>query len=110
MTFLVVSKTFRMFVKTLTPDDKHFLSNKEILLQPFQFELSKKLNVFFQVFTVFLKPKFSFEHFKKKKMLSVIAMYFRNYRRRKTCLCKCLKSHNSLHPRIFNMLKGPNFC
>ena len=34
-------------------------------------------------------------------------MSYRNYRLRNTCLCKCLKSHISVHPRSVNMLKGP---
>ena len=34
-------------------------------------------------------------------------MSFRNYRLLNTCLCKCLKSHVSVHPRIVNMLKDP---
>ena len=109
MSVLVVSKTSRTFVNTLTPDDNYCLSNKETLLQPIQSELSKKLNIFCQVFTAFLRFTFSPEHFKKKSWASEL-MYFRNYRRRKTCLCKYLKSHNSVHPRIVNMLKGLNHC
>ena len=33
-------------------------------------------------------------------------MSFRNYRLPNTCLCICLKSDVSVHPRIVNMLKG----
>ena len=75
MSVLVVSKTSRTFVNTLTPDDNYCLSNKETLLQPIQSELSKKLNIFCQVFTAFLRFTFSPEHFKKKK-LSVRAYVF----------------------------------
>ena len=65
MSVLEVYKVFRTFVNTLTCDHKYSLGNKEILLQQIQFELSKKLNVFCQVFTAFLKSTFSFEHLKK---------------------------------------------
>ena len=34
-------------------------------------------------------------------------MFFRNYKRRKKCLCKSLKSHNSVRLMIVNILKGP---
>ena len=66
MSLLVVSKILRPFVNRLTPDDKYSLSNKEILPQPIQFQLSKKLDVFFEVFTACLKSIFNFEYFEKK--------------------------------------------
>ena len=37
-------------------------------------------------------------------------MSFQNYRLRNACLCKCLKSHVSVHPSSVNMLKGPKRC
>ena len=37
-------------------------------------------------------------------------MSLQNYRLRNTCLCKCLKSHVSVHPRTVNMLKGVKHC
>ena len=41
-------------------------------------------------------------------------MSFGNYTLRNTCLCKCIKSHVSVHPRPVNMLNGPkhgcNMC
>ena len=65
MSVLEVYKVLRTFVNTLTRDHKYSLGNKEILLQRIQFEFSKKLKVFCQVFTAFLKSTISFEHFKK---------------------------------------------
>ena len=53
MSVLVVSKIFRPFVNTFTPDDKYSLGNKEILLQPIQFQLSKELKIFSHFFTHF---------------------------------------------------------
>ena len=66
MSLLVVSKTWRSFVNTLTPDDKYSFSNNEILWQPIQFQLSKKLNNFSRFFTPFPEATFNFEHFEKK--------------------------------------------
>ena len=37
-------------------------------------------------------------------------MSFQNYRLQSTCLCKCLKSHVSVHPRKVNILKDPKRC
>ena len=37
MSGLIVSKTLRPFVNTLTPDGKYSLDNKEMLTQPIQF-------------------------------------------------------------------------
>ena len=65
MSVLVVSKIFRQFVNKLTPDDKYSVDNTENLTQPIQMQLSKKLEVFSEVFTAFLKNTFNFEHFEK---------------------------------------------
>ena len=69
MSVLVASQTLWPFVNTLAPYAKYSLGNKEILLQWVQFELSKKLNVFSQVFIEFVKNIFNFEHFEKKDEL-----------------------------------------
>ena len=37
-------------------------------------------------------------------------MSLRNYRLRKKCSCKCLKSYVSEHLRTVNMLKSPKRC
>ena len=65
MSVLVVSKIFRSFVNTLTLDDKYSVDKTENLTQPIQMQLSKKLEVFSEVFTAFLKNTFNFEHFEK---------------------------------------------
>ena len=74
MSVLVVSRTLRTFVNTLTPDDKYSLGDKEISPQPIQLKLSEKLNAFCQAFTAFLKSTFNFEHFEEN--LSLIAYVF----------------------------------
>ena len=42
MSAIVTSETFRLFVNTLTPDDKCFRRNQQILWQQLQTSLSQK--------------------------------------------------------------------
>ena len=70
MSVLVVSKIFRLFVNTLIPDDKYFLSNKEILSQPIQFQLCKKRNNFLKFLVHFRNLHLVLNY--SKKTLSLI--------------------------------------
>ena len=63
---LVLCKILRLFVNTLTDDDKYSLLYRDNLTQPIQILLSQKQKTFSQVFSAFLKFKLKFEHFKKK--------------------------------------------
>ena len=74
-------------INTLTPDEKYFPGNSENRPQPLEMKSSKKLNIFHQHFTAFLKSTFHFKYFEKN--MSLVASVFRNYRLRSTCLCKC---------------------
>ena len=74
MSVLIVSKSLRPFVNTLTRDQKYSLDNKEMLPQPIQFQLCRKLNTFSRVFTPFLKSIFNFLRLEPK--LSPIAYVF----------------------------------
>ena len=47
MSALVTSETFRLFVNTLTPDDKYLPRNKQIFWQQLQTSLSQKGKTFF---------------------------------------------------------------
>ena len=82
---------------------------RENLTQPIRRQLSKKLKTFSEFCTSFLKYTFNFKHCEKKRWASYL-MYFRSYRRRETWLCKCLKSHVSVHPRTANLLKHRKNC
>ena len=44
---LSLSDTLRVFVNTLTADNKYSLRNSKNLLQPIQLQLTKKLRIFF---------------------------------------------------------------
>ena len=63
---LVLCKILRLFINTLTTDDKYSLLNRENLTQPIQILLYQKDRTFSQIFSSFLKSTFNFEHFQKK--------------------------------------------
>ena len=55
MSALVTSQIFRLFVNTLTPDDKYSLRNMQIFWQQFKTPLSQKGKTFGGFFIAFLK-------------------------------------------------------
>ena len=63
---LVLSKIVRVLVNALTADDKHWLLNRESLMQPIQMQLSQKQKTFSEVFFAFSKSILNFEYFSKK--------------------------------------------
>ena len=63
---LVLCKILRLFVNTLTADDKYSLLNRDNLTQSIQTLLSQKKKTFSQFFSSFLKPILNFEHFEKR--------------------------------------------
>ena len=63
---LVLCKILRLFVYTLTDDDKFCFLYTDNLTQPFQILLSKKEKAFSQFFAAFLKSTLNFEHSGKK--------------------------------------------
>ena len=54
MSELVTSETFRLFVNTLSPDDKYSSRNMQIFWQQLQTPLSQKGKTFCQFLVVFL--------------------------------------------------------
>ena len=66
---LVLCKILRLFVNTLTDDDKYCLIYRDNLTENIQILLSEKKKTFFQIFSQFLKSKLNFEHFQKKMTL-----------------------------------------
>ena len=67
MSTLVISEIFRLFVNTLTPDDKYSRRNMQIFWQQFQTPLSQKGQIFCQFFIAFLKTAWNLEHSEKKE-------------------------------------------
>ena len=65
MSALVRSEIFRLFVNTLTPDDKYSRRYMQIFWQQLQRLLSQKEMVVFRFFIVFLKCAWNLEHSQK---------------------------------------------
>ena len=63
---LVLCKILRLFVNTLTADDKYSLVNRGILTQRIQILISQKQNTFSEFFSSFLKYTLNFESFQQK--------------------------------------------
>ena len=63
----VTSEILRLFVNTLTPDDKYSRRYMEIFLQQLQTLLSQKGMPFFGFFMAFLKCAWNLKHSEKKK-------------------------------------------
>ena len=55
MSALVTSEIFRLFLNTLTPDDKYSCRNMQIFWQQFQTDLSQKRKTFCGFLIVFMK-------------------------------------------------------
>ena len=63
---LVICKISRLFPKTLSPDGKYSLLNRDNLTQPIQMQVSRKQKTFSEFFSAFLKSSLNFEYFLKK--------------------------------------------
>ena len=62
----MIHKTLRLFVNTLTADDKHYLLTRDNLTQPVQIQLFEKQKIFREFFLAFLKSLLNFTHLPKK--------------------------------------------
>ena len=63
---LVICKSLRLFVNTMSAVDKCSLRNTDNLMQPIHIQLSQKLKTFSEFFSWFSKSGLNFEHFQKK--------------------------------------------
>ena len=63
---LVIEKFLRLFVNTLTADDKHYLLNRENLTQPVEIQLSQKQKILSEFFFPFLQSILNFKDLPKK--------------------------------------------
>ena len=66
MSALVWSEILRLFVNTLTADNKYSRCNVHNFAQQIQTPLSQKQNCFCRFFIAFLKCALKLEHFEKK--------------------------------------------
>ena len=60
------TQILRLFVNTLTVDEKHYLLNRGNLSQTIQIQLSQNQKTFFEFFLPFLKSILNFKHLPKK--------------------------------------------
>ena len=63
---LLLCKILKLFVNTLTDDDKYSLLYRDNLMQPIQILLSHKQKTFSEFFSAFFKSTLNFEHSGKK--------------------------------------------
>ena len=78
---LVTCEILRLFVNTLTTDDKYSLLNRGNLMQHIQMHLSQKQKAFSQLYWAYFKSTLNFEHFEKR--MTLIAYVFPKLRTRK---------------------------
>ena len=109
MSALVTSEIFRLFLNTLTPDDKYSRRNMQIFWQQLPTPLSQEENTFCQFLIAFLKCAWSLEHSDKKRTIS-LPNYYGSYIIRKRCLLKRLKGLASAHHSVINVLTGSKHC
>ena len=62
----MIHKIMRLFVNTLTVNDKHYLLNRENLTQTIQKQLSRKEKAFSQFFFQFLKSILDLKNLAKR--------------------------------------------
>ena len=67
MSALVTSEIFRLFVNTLTPNDKYSRRYMEFFWQQLQTPLSQKRKAFFRFFIAFLKCAWNLQNSEKKE-------------------------------------------
>ena len=67
MCALVTSEIFRLFLNTLTPDDKYSRRNMQIFWQQFQTVSSQEKKIFCRFLIAFPKYAWSLEHSEKKE-------------------------------------------
>ena len=63
---LVICKSLRLFVNTMSAVDKCSLFNTDNLMQSIHIQLSQKVKFFSEFFPAFSKSRLNFEHFEKK--------------------------------------------
>ena len=61
----MIQKILRLFVNTLTVDEKHYLLTRDNLTQTIQIQLSQKQKTFFEFLFAFLNSILNFKHLPK---------------------------------------------
>ena len=61
----MIHKILKLFVETLTTDEKHYILSRENLMQTIQIQLSRKEKTFDEFCFAFLKSILNFKHLSK---------------------------------------------
>ena len=69
MSALVTSEIFRLFVNTMSSDEKYSLRNMQNFWKQLETPLSQEKNTFSQFLIAFLKCAWNLEHSEKKKSI-----------------------------------------
>ena len=101
---LVICKSLRLFVNTMSAVDKCSLPNTDNLMQPIHVQLSQKLKTFSQFFPGFSKIGYILNIFKKK--MTLIAYLFVRLQPAKNVVKYMYKSPASDYPSKRNMVNG----
>ena len=109
MSPLVMCKILRLFVNTLSADDKYSFLNRDNLGQPIQMQLSQKPKKKFLYFSTFSKSSLNFEHFQKKDDPHSWCIS-EGTDSKILCLDQCLKSLASAYPSKSNMVNASQHC
>ena len=62
----MIHKILRLFVNTLTVNEKHYLPTRENLEETIQLQISEKQKIFCEFFFAFFKSLRNFKQFEKK--------------------------------------------
>ena len=100
---LLIWKSLRLFVNTMSAVDKCSLPNRDNLMQPIHMQLSQKLTASSQFFREFSKSGLNFEHFEKKDDSHSLFIFEANGLP-KSWLDICVKSPASDYPSKRNMV------
>ena len=108
--YLQILKISRLFLNTLSADDKYSLLNRENLTQPIQIQFSQKEIIFSLIFLCICEIYIKFWTFSKIKDDTDSWCILRKYGNAKTWLHNCVKTPISEDPSTSNMVNGPKHC
>ena len=105
---LVIWKSLRLFVNTMSAVDKCSLPNRDNLIQPIHMQLSQKLKTFSRSFNVFSNLGQDLKIFKKR--MTLIAYLFMRLRPAKNVVRYMCKSPGADYTSKRNMVNGFQLC
>ena len=105
---LVIRKSLRLFVNTMSAVDKFSLLNTDNLITPIQMQLSQKLKTFCSFILHFQNLGWILDIFRKK--VTLIAYLFLRLQPAKSVVRYMCKSSAADYPSKRNMVNGSQLC